>query len=106
MSDSTTEVTADHLADVLAQGATLIDVRERDEYAEGHVPGAVLIPQGQLPHRLDELDKDAPVYVICAVGGRSAAMTDFLNGTGFTAYTVTGGTAGWARSGRELAAES
>ena len=50
---------------------TLVDVREAREYADGHVPGAVLMPMGQLASRLAELDRAKPVFVICASGNRS-----------------------------------
>ena len=61
----------------------LLDVREPDEYARGHVPGAVLIPMGQLANRVDEIDKTTPVFVICASGNRSSAMTDLLRDAGY-----------------------
>ena len=96
------EVDVEQLARVLQDDAALIDVREPDEYVAGHVPGATLMPMSQLPSRLGELDKTAPVYVICASGNRSAAMTDFLNQAGFDAHSVAGGTAAWARTGRPL----
>jgi rhodanese-related sulfurtransferase len=102
MSDSTPEISTDELAAVLEQGATVVDVRETNEYVAGHVPGALHIPMGRLPSRVDELDMDAAVYVVCASGNRSATMTDFLTHTGFTAYSVAGGTSGWARSGRDV----
>lgn len=102
MSDSTPEITVDELAAALEQGATVVDVRERSEYVDGHVPGAVLIPMGQLPSRVAELDPDSRVYVVCASGNRSAAMTDLLTRVGFDAYSVAGGTSGWARSGRAV----
>ena len=50
----------------------------------------------------DDLDKARPVYVVCASGNRSAAMTDLLRGSGYDAYSVAGGTAAWARSGRPV----
>ena len=102
MSDSTPEITVDELATALAQGAAVVDVRERSEYVDGHVPGAVLMPMGQLPGRVHELDQGSRVYVVCASGNRSAAMTDFLTSAGFDAYSVAGGTSGWARSGRAV----
>jgi rhodanese-related sulfurtransferase len=96
------EVDVEQMSQALADGGALIDVREPMEYAAGHVPGAVPMPMTQLPSRLGELDKRAPVYVICASGNRSAAMTDFLNRAGFEAYSVAGGTAAWAGAGRPL----
>ena len=98
----TPEIGIDKLAEAVRGGAAIVDVREPSEYLVGHVPGAVLIPMGQLPGRTGELDRDAPVYVVCASGNRSAAMTDFLRDAGFDAYSVAGGTSGWARSGRPV----
>jgi rhodanese-related sulfurtransferase len=57
---------------------------------------------GQLPSRLGELDRNRPVYVVCASGNRSAAMTDVLVANGFDAYSVAGGTGAWSRSGRPV----
>jgi rhodanese-related sulfurtransferase len=102
MSRNTPEITVDQLATVMRDGAAVIDVREPGEYVEAHVPGAQLIPMGQLATRMRELDKTAPVYVVCASGNRSAAMTDLLVATGFEAYSVAGGTSGWIRSGRDV----
>jgi rhodanese-related sulfurtransferase len=86
----------------LRDGATLLDVREPAEYAAGHVPGARLVPMGQLPARLGELDRDSRVLVICASGNRSSAMTDLLVQQGFDAVNVAGGTGAWIRSGRAV----
>ena len=84
------------------QSGTLIDVREPVEYAAGHVSGAVLVPVGQVTTRVQELDRSRPVYVICATGNRSLAIADLLRSTGFDAWSVTGGTAAWAGSGRSV----
>jgi rhodanese-related sulfurtransferase len=102
MTSRTPEVDVDQLAAALDSGASLVDVRERGEYAHVHVPGAQLIPMGHLTARMDELDKTAPVYVICASGNRSSAMTDLLRANGFDAYSVAGGTQAWAASGRAV----
>ena len=83
-------------------GGVVVDVRERSEYAAGHVPGALLMPMSQLSNRMSELDKAAPVFVICATGGRSSAMTDFLRASGFDAASVAGGTNAWIQSGRPV----
>lgn len=103
--DTTPEVDIEHLAenlDAIPARATLVDVREPGEYAEGHVPGATLIPMGQLSDRMHEITKDSPVYVICASGNRSRAMTDLLRASGYDAASVAGGTGAWARSGRPI----
>lgn len=97
------EISIEQLATALSDGdVTLIDVREVAEYREGHVPGAVHIAMGRLSDRLDELDRTRPVYVVCASGNRSSAMTDALTSVGVDAVNVVGGTSAWARSGRTL----
>jgi rhodanese-related sulfurtransferase len=98
---STPEIEIEAFAAARPAG-TVVDVRERAEYAAGHVAGALLIPMGQVANRIDELDRSKPVYVICATGNRSLAMTDLLRVLGFDAWSVTGGTAAWARSGRPV----
>ncbi len=102
MSDDTTpEIDIEEL--VAARGTgLLLDVREPREYVAGHVPGAVLMPMSQLANRVGELDRTSPVFVICASGNRSSAMTDLLRGADFDAVSVAGGTGAWARSGRAL----
>jgi rhodanese-related sulfurtransferase len=102
MSDTTPEIDVARVAREQSGGATVVDVREPGEYVTGHVPGATLIPMGQLSSRLAELDKSRPVYLVCASGNRSAAMTDLLRATGYDAYSVAGGTSAWARSGRPV----
>ena len=99
---TTPEVTTDALARALTGGAVVIDVREPGEYVEGHVPGARLVPMGQLSARLAEIDRSGRVYVVCASGNRSRAMTDVLTAAGYDAVSVAGGTARWRRAGGPL----
>ena len=82
--------------------AVVIDVREADEFVAGHVPGAQLLPMSQITARVDELDRSRPLYVLCAVGQRSAAVVEYLLHAGFDAYNVAGGTYAWQRAGRPL----
>jgi rhodanese-related sulfurtransferase len=85
-----------------SQGALLLDVRETDEYAEGHAPGSILIPLGQLPSRLAEIkaSEHKPVAVICRSGRRSAQAAEILRQAGFTkVYNVQGGMYAWAHAG-------
>ena len=101
MSQPTPEISLEAYAAEREAGVT-VDVRERAEYAQVHVPGAVLIPMGQLASRLSELDRSARVHVICASGNRSKAMTDLLVAAGFDAVSVAGGTRAWIESGRSV----
>lgn len=97
------QVDLDAFAEVWKDGAAVLDVREPHEYVEGHVPGAKLIPLGQLGQRLQEVPDGRPLYVICATGGRSqAAANALLNQVGVEAVNVAGGTKGWIASGRDV----
>lgn len=102
MSSRTPEIDIEQLVSALSGEAALIDVREASEYVAGHVPGARPMPMTRLTAHLTELDKTRPVYVVCASGNRSASMTDLLVASGYNAYSVTGGTIAWVRSGRPL----
>ena len=97
-----TEVGLQDLEQALEDGALLLDVRESDEYAEGHVPGARLLPLSVLPVRMHELPRDRPVHLVCQGGGRSAQAALLLSGAGVDARSVTGGTAAWMSSGRPI----
>ncbi len=96
------EVTLEQFAALHADGAAVIDVREPGEYVGGHVPGAIAMPMSQLPSRTGELDRSREVYVVCASGNRSGAMTDYLVNQGFKARSVAGGTSAWISSGRPV----
>jgi rhodanese-related sulfurtransferase len=98
----TTTTTVRALAAAHADGAVVIDVREPVEYVGGHVPGAVLMPMGQLPSRVGELDRSRPVFVICASGNRSRAMAHYLERAGFDARSVDGGTTAWVQAGHPV----
>jgi rhodanese-related sulfurtransferase len=78
----------------------LVDVREPAEYAQAHVPGARLVPLGTLHGALGELPRDRRLYLLCAVGARSAAATEFLVAQGFDAVNVAGGTRAWVAAGK------
>ena len=92
----------DELASRLDAGAPLVDVRQPDEYEQFHVPQARLIPLMELPDRLDEVPADTTVYVICAVGARSARAVQFLNAQGYDTVNVTGGSRAWLEAGRPV----
>ncbi len=84
-------------------GPVLVDVREPWEYAMGHVPGAVLMPLGQLVSRIGELDPNQPVAAICASGSRSQSAAALFGQKGFKKiYNVLGGTDAWRMAGFDL----
>jgi rhodanese-related sulfurtransferase len=96
-------------ADQVPADALLLDVREDDEWTAGHAAGAVHIPLGEVPIRLDELgdvSSDRPVYVVCRSGGRSARAVEWLAEHDVPAINVGGGTMAWARAGRPMASDS
>ncbi len=77
-----------------------VDVREPWEYEKVHAAGVKLIPLGEVPDRVGELDKGRPVLCICAKGGRSMKACNFLLGQGFSDVTnVAEGTKGWVEQG-------
>jgi hydroxyacylglutathione hydrolase len=76
----------------------VLDVRRRAEFAEFHLPGATNIPLDELPERLDEVDRDHPLAVICAGGYRSSVASSILARAGFTNMrNVQDGTEEWER---------
>ncbi|MEY3615535.1 MAG: hypothetical protein RLZZ518_536 [Actinomycetota bacterium] len=97
------EISASELATIIERGGIIIDVREPDEYSEGHAPGAVSIPLATVPDSLEAFRKPSPVYVICQSGGRSMRACEFLHDAGITnVINVAGGTIGFAAMGNDL----
>ena len=86
---------ADLQALLAAGGVNLVDVREADEYASGHVPGATNLPLSDFLERYGELDKDKPYHIICRSGARSAQACAFLEEEGYDVTNVAGGTSAW-----------
>jgi rhodanese-related sulfurtransferase len=80
-------------------GTPVVDVREPEEYAAGHLPSAWHMPLHTVPVRHEELPRGRTVYVVCAVGGRSAQAVAWLNAQGYDTVNVEGGTRDWMISG-------
>jgi rhodanese-related sulfurtransferase/rubrerythrin len=75
---------------------TLLDVRQPEEYASEHLPGATLIPLPELSSRLAELDPGRPTIVYCAIGGRSRIAAQMLAGKGWEkVFNLSGGIKAW-----------
>ena len=72
--------------------AILLDVRDEEEYAQGHLPGAQNVPLAALRHFADDLpDYDTPLYLYCQSGGRSLKAVTVLRGVGYTSVHDLGG---------------
>jgi rhodanese-related sulfurtransferase len=93
------EVDVHQLAALRDAGAAVLDVRNPDEWQSVRVPGVQLIPLGELPEQIDAVPSSTPLYVICAVGGRSAKAAEYLRSTGIEAVNVAGGTRAWVEAG-------
>ena len=95
------EITVDRLAELLAEGVRVIDVREPAEFEQARLAGSTLVPLGTVPQRVDDFRGEGPVYVICRSGGRSMQACTFLAEQGADVVNVTGGLMAWISSGRE-----
>ncbi|MFC4386423.1 sulfurtransferase TusA family protein [Gracilibacillus marinus] len=78
-------VSNEGLAELMNSGGdfTILDVREEAEYAFGHIHGAISIPLGELEDRINEINKDKDVYVVCRTGSRSDLAAQKLQEQGF-----------------------
>jgi rhodanese-related sulfurtransferase len=83
-----------------ADGWMLLDVRTDEEWAGGRITGSTHIPMDEIVARLDEVPDQ--VVCICAVGARSARVTQYLNAQGRQAVNLDGGVQAWASHGRPL----
>jgi rhodanese-related sulfurtransferase len=80
-------------------GAVMLDVREPDEWQEGHIPGARHVPLGELQMRLGELDRTQEVVAVCHSGYRSGIAVRALQATGFArVWNLKGGMLAWERA--------
>ena len=77
----------------------LLDVRDPVEYQQVSIPGATLIPLGELASKMSRLPKDKEIIVVCASGSRSLAATRQLLAAGYKAINLQGGMNAWVRAG-------
>ncbi len=74
------------LQEKVQNGAVLLDVRTREEFQMGHVPGSINIPLFQLSGELKRLNRERPVVAICESGARSSQAVLYLKSNGFEAF--------------------
>jgi rhodanese-related sulfurtransferase len=88
--------------DEVSAGATILDVREDDEWQAGHVEGSIHMPMREVMARRGELQATDDVVVVCRHGVRSYQVTAYLARSGVAAVNLEGGLVAWARAGGPL----
>lgn len=94
------QLTPEQYATRYSEGSehVLVDVRTPDEFASGHIPGAINIPVDSLEAELDQLPSDQEIVVYCQSGNRSAQASRILAGAGFNVSDL-GGIIAWRSNG-------
>jgi rhodanese-related sulfurtransferase len=100
-----TELSPESAAELLAQGAQLIDVRRPYEYEGGHLAGARNVEMNELAKLAETIDRERPVLLYCRGGNRSRMAAEALRGGGYDAYSLAGGIEAWAAGGHPLEPE-
>jgi len=80
---------------IASEGAQAVDLREEDDFADGHIAGAVRAEEGDLEEALESLSEERPVVVVCADGKRSPDVAADLREHGYQAAVVKGGMNAW-----------
>jgi rhodanese-related sulfurtransferase len=98
------QVAPEEVQEMIAKGPRpfLLDVRTPEEFAAGHIQGAVLIPLNELQGRLNRVPKDKTVICVCASGSRSSAAARQLEKGGYQVMNMKGGIARWLQAGLPL----
>ena len=91
----------------VTEGAYVLDVREDDEWAAGHIPGATHIPMSGLLARVAEVPRDGDVVVVCKVGARSAQVSAYLRQQGWdNVRNLDGGVVAWVGAGKAFVTDT
>lgn len=90
----------------VGDGPVVLDVREDDEWAAGHIAGSTHVPLSALPARAADIPAGDPLLVVCRVGARSAQVAAWLRQQGRDAHNLDGGLLSWAAAGRPLVTDA
>jgi rhodanese-related sulfurtransferase len=97
-------ITVSQLQNRASGPALLVDVRSGSEFASGHIPGAVNIPMDQIEARLDDLDRNLPIVLICQSGKRARMTAGLLDSCQRQLSVLEGGTKAWIEAGLPVVA--
>lgn len=96
--DTETELSPERAAELVADGAQLIDVRQEYEWDEGRIEGATHIPLEELPARAESIDRERPIVFQCRSGNRSALAAQVFGESGYEAFNLSGGLLAWVQA--------
>lgn len=96
------EVSPQQAAELVRDGAQLVDVRQADEHAAGRIEGSLHIELDRLASEAAAIDRDRPVVFYCRSGSRSALATQAFRAAGYQAHNLTGGLLAWREGGLPL----
>jgi rhodanese-related sulfurtransferase len=99
------ELSPEQAAEMVADGAQLIDVRQDYEWEAGRIDGAIHIPLEQLPEQAGNLDRERPIVFQCRTGSRSALATQVFRESGYESFNLAGGLQAWIEANREIIPE-
>ncbi len=89
------EISPERAAEMVRDGAQLVDVREPYEHEAGRIANGLHIELERLSQEADSIDRDRPVVFYCRVGARSALATQAFRASGYEAYNLAGGFSAW-----------
>ena len=92
--------------DEVSEGTAILDVREDEEWAAGHIAGSTHVPMSQIVQRVAEIPASDPLLVVCRVGARSEQVAAWLRGQGRDARNLAGGLYSWEAAGRPLVTDA
>ncbi|GAB4239376.1 MAG: rhodanese-like domain-containing protein [Ekhidna sp.] len=101
----TTIITAEELKQKQQEGTQVVDIRTKNEFDSGHIPGALHIDYSQpdFAKRMEALGKETPIIIHCAKGGRSGRAMSILKEAGFVnVYDYSGGFSDWKQRGEKI----
>jgi rhodanese-related sulfurtransferase len=97
-----TALPPERVAQLVSEGAALIDVRRPYEFEAGHIPGARNIEMNELTARVDEISREEVVLFCCRSGNRSSMAVEAFREAGYDAHNLAGGVEAWTAEDRPL----